>query len=100
MGSNPQLPEQDKIKCKEKGSGFGTVGRTVASDTRDPWIESRHRQILFTINCIPRRDENKEKEAGNGAFLKLLMERKGCILCCKFVSVRVLVFDSGSMFTP
>ena len=32
------------------GSGCGTVGRAVASDTRDPRFESSHWQILFTIN--------------------------------------------------
>ena len=26
------------------GSGCGTVGRVVASDTRDPWFESQHWQ--------------------------------------------------------
>ena len=51
------------------GSGCGSVGRMVASDTRDLWFESRHRQ-----NCIyqlyNRKDKNKEKEAGNGISLK------------------------------
>ena len=27
------------------GSGYGAVGRVVASDTRDPWFESSHRQF-------------------------------------------------------
>ena len=30
----------------------GSVGRAVASDTRDPWFESSNRQILFTIKRI------------------------------------------------
>ena len=34
------------------GSGCGSVGRPVASDTRDTWFESGRRQILSTINCI------------------------------------------------
>ena len=33
-------------------SGRGSVGRAVASDTRDPRFESNHRQILFAINII------------------------------------------------
>ena len=31
---------------RQLGSGCGTVGRAVASDTRDPRLESSHRQIL------------------------------------------------------
>ena len=34
------------------GDDGGSVGRVVASETRDPWFESSQRQILFTINCI------------------------------------------------
>ena len=29
------------------GSGSGSVGRAVASDTRGPWFESSHRQYLY-----------------------------------------------------
>ena len=31
-----------------EGSGGGSVGRAVASNTRDPQYESQHWQILFT----------------------------------------------------
>ena len=38
------------------GSGCGSVGRAVASDTRGQWFEARHRQIfkehLFIVNCF------------------------------------------------
>ena len=39
------------------GSGCGSVGRAVASDTRGPRFESSHWQKnyvghLFTINCV------------------------------------------------
>ena len=38
------------------GSGFGSVGRVVAADTRGPRFESRHWEIfiehLFTVNGI------------------------------------------------
>ena len=37
---------------KDFFSGRGSVGRAVASDTRDPRFESNHRQILFAINII------------------------------------------------
>ena len=43
------------------GSDVGTVGRLVASDTRDPWFESSHPQILVIINLL--KDKNKEKVA-------------------------------------
>ena len=49
-------------------SGCGSVGRAVASDTRDLQFESSHCHILFIMRCI----ENKEKR---GPFLKLLKHR-------------------------
>ena len=51
------------------GSGCGSVGRAVASNTRDPRFESRHRQS-FIYQLYIRKDENKEKEAGNGPSFK------------------------------
>ena len=45
------------------GSGCGSVGRAVASDTRGPRFKSSHRQKFIF------KDENKEKEAGYGPFL-------------------------------
>ena len=43
--------------------------RAVASDTSGPQFESSHRQnfIMNTFTADCRRDENKEKEAGNGS---------------------------------
>ena len=35
-----------------EGSGFGSVGRAVASNIRDSRFNSSHLQILFSINCI------------------------------------------------
>ena len=58
-------------KIKHMGSGCGAVGRAVASDTRGPGFESSHRQLLLNIYlllAVCRKDENKEKEAGNGPF--------------------------------
>ena len=58
------------------GSGCGSVGRAVASDTRGPRFESSHRQKfintkhLYTVNCVLKKTKIKEKEAGNGPFFK------------------------------
>ena len=44
------------------------MGKAVTSKSRDPWFESSHRQkFILNIFCqLYRKDENKEKEAGNG----------------------------------
>ena len=61
------------------GSGCGSVGRAVASNTRGPRFESSHRQkFIYTLNIsllstVYRKDENKGKEAGNGPFFKKRM---------------------------
>ena len=51
---------------------LGTVGREVASDARDPRIESSHRQFnLLPFDCFINCIENmkmKKKEAGNSPF--------------------------------
>ena len=56
-----------------RGSGCGSVGRVVASDTRDLRFEPHHRQYLIyqlIYQLCNRKNENKEKEAGNGPSLK------------------------------
>ena len=55
----------------DQGSGCGSVGRMVASNSRGPWFKSSHRQkfILNIYRQLHWKDENKEKEAGNGPFL-------------------------------
>ena len=66
--SKPRLT----FKCR--GSGCGSVGRAVASDTRGPRFEYSHRQLLFNqyfLWTLCRKDENKEKEDGNGPFKKI-----------------------------
>ena len=62
-----------------EGSGCGSVGRAVASNTKGLQFESSHRQkFIYILNiCLLStvywKDENKkEKEAGNGPFLKKL----------------------------
>ena len=59
---NAYIPECDangnfnRVQCHKVrdvlGSGCGTVGRAVASDTRDARFESSYLQILFSNNCI------------------------------------------------
>ena len=62
--------------CKRnvcQGSGCRSVGGVVTSDTRDLRFEPRHRQSLIyqiIYQLYLRKDENKEKEAGNGPSLK------------------------------
>ena len=55
------------------GSGCGSVGRAVASDTKGPRFESGHRQTfyyLFTINWIEK-TKTKDKRGREGPiFLK------------------------------
>ena len=58
------------------GSGCGSVGRAVASNTRGPRFESSHQQkFIFKLNIwllstVYWKDKNKEKEkeAGYGPF--------------------------------
>ena len=40
-------PLQHKCKQWHKGSASDSVGRVVASNSRDPWFESSHRQNLY-----------------------------------------------------
>ena len=51
------------------GSGCGSVGRVVSSDTRDHWLKFNIKQIVFIINWIESllKRQNK-KETGNGPF--------------------------------
>ena len=52
------------------GSGGGSVGRAVASDSRGPRFESslRQKSIFNICSQLYWKDENKEKEARNGPF--------------------------------
>ena len=52
------------------GSGSGSVGWAVASDSRSLQFESSHWQkITLNIYCqLYWKDENEEKEAGKGSF--------------------------------
>ena len=49
------------------GSCCGLVGRGVAYDTRGPQFKTSYGQNRTFVSCqLYIRDENKEKEAGNG----------------------------------
>ena len=47
------------------GSGCGSVGRAVASDTRDPSFESSHSETfieqLFAVNCVEKTKIKKKR---------------------------------------
>ena len=76
-----------------KGSGGGSVGRAVASDSRGLQFKSSHRQkCIYNIYCeLYWKDENKEKEAGNchlkkhfnDSNLLLVLLFKLSFDCCK-----------------
>ena len=60
-------------RAKKQPSGCGAVGKAVASNIKGPGFESSHRQLLlniFLLLTVCGKDENKEKEAGNGPFKK------------------------------
>ena len=52
-----------KTRMCDVGSGFGSVGRPVASNTRDTQFESRHRKTLFilSVNCIEKTKIHKKR---------------------------------------
>ena len=57
------------------GSGCGSVGRAVTSNTRGPRFESSHRQkfinieqLLYTVNCVMKRQKIKKKRPGMAHF--------------------------------
>ena len=55
----------------EQGSGCGSVGRAVASGTRDPHFKSQYRQsFIYQLYINNRKDENKEKDARKGPPFK------------------------------
>ena len=55
------------------GSGGGSDGRAVASDTRDPQFKFQHWQIYLPNCTLKINDKNKEKEAWNGPSLKKVL---------------------------
>ena len=65
----------NKIVYKGRHSGWGSVGRAMASDSRGPRFQSSHQQTfvsdiyLFTINCIEKM-KMKKKWPGIAHYLE------------------------------
>ena len=79
------------------GSGCGAIGRVFSSDIRGPGFESSHRQLLLNIYSLLtfcRKDENKEKEAGNGPFLRLV-----AIIFILVEGFIKIIFEPNFLFT-
>ena len=58
------------------GSGIGTVGRAVTSDTRDPRFESQHKQKFICQLYILEKTEIKKMRLGIGPLTKF-QKKKG-----------------------
>ena len=62
--------EQDRPK---KGSRCGSLGRAIASDTTGPWFKFSDRGNIYIEQFLLStvwKNENNEKETGNGLFKK------------------------------
>ena len=53
------------------GSGSGSVGSAVASETTGPWFESSHRQVFIQNISLLSTVKKLEKDAGNGPLLQM-----------------------------
>ena len=62
----------------QKGSGCGSVGRAVASDTKGPWVESSHQKKLYQTFDNGKLYWKEEKEAGNIPIYKNNVFAKAC----------------------
>ena len=67
--------KRGKDRKRERDICCGSIGRSVASDTRDLRLEYRHRQISITIYVMLSvlKIQKKKKEAG---YVLLLMGKK------------------------
>ena len=75
----------------------------VASKTRGPGFKFSHRQLLLNICLlltVCRKEENKEKEAGNGPFFKKELGHRGVNSnCTKVQKVCKVWHDSIEIFS-
>ena len=75
----------------------------VASKTRGPGFKFSHRQLLLNICLlltVCRKEENKEKEAGNGPFFKKELGHRGVNSnCTKVQKVCKVGHDSIKIFS-
>ena len=74
------------------GSGFGSVGRAVASDSRDPRFNFSHWQKNYNERFLVFKDQNKEKRAGNGNETVIFFSNLGN--CADLV----WIFSKGACF--
>ena len=74
---------------KHSSSGFGSVGRVVASNSRRPQFESSHRQNLIKM-FYGRKDENKEKKSGLAHFCLKKKDSSGVLYLTKYVVISLL----------
>ena len=71
------MARNEIISSKKEGLQYWAVvvaQLAVASDTRGPWCESSHRQLLlnqYFLITVCRIHKNKEKGAGNGLFCNI-----------------------------
>ena len=56
------LSKRKVINVLKKGSDWGSVGRAVTSDTKDPRFESIHKHITIAVNCF---EKTKTSQKGN-----------------------------------
>ena len=59
-------------ECRSKGNGCVSVGRAVASDTEVLGSEPVFGKFFMYLLSTVCKDENKEKESGNGIFNKII----------------------------
>ena len=52
----------DRAKHLGSKSGCGSVGKAVASDTRDPQFESSHQQTLYYLGIYCQKDKKKREK--------------------------------------
>ena len=74
------------------GSGCGSVGRAVASNTRGPWFKSSHWQTFisdiywFTVNCLEK-TKIKKKRPGMAHLKKVLSKVNILPIGSKFIGL-------------
>ena len=90
VAPNSDLEEGQQVQDWILGSGCGTVGRAVASDTRDPKFESSHLQFLCSLKCIEQMKIKKKRQGIVRFFKKIESGKK--------VNGPVLVVDVIKLF--
>ena len=71
------------------GSGCGTVGREVASNTRDSRFKSNHQWIIISVNFIENEEISKEKEAASGPKKTFCATLPNLLKRTRFVSPKI-----------